>query len=197
MRAYLFPIFIFVIAFIVFSGCSIPEDSDPASMQYVGGGNEGSGDDEGRSSSTDENNHMAILEYYNPHFENPGTIEKFSEAKVAIIETRFLWGPNNNPDIINSIKALNPDIKILGYISAHDTWLRWSESNMEDEPYQASWYQAVRPYWSYTTTGDTMMSWKGKVLVNVLDENCRNAMIDVLAEQWTANSNVSDGVYSF
>ncbi len=137
---------------------------------------------------------MAIVHFTRAGFDDPQTIENYAQADLLVLETSNLWS-NAYPGVLDQIRALNPGIKIVGYVSAHASFLSWAEANASFHPYAAAWYQATLPYWSYSTTGDTMMSWPGKVLLNILDPDCREAMVRVLAEQQAMASNKLDGVF--
>ena len=193
MKKTILPNWLFAIGILFFIGCAVPNEENHPTLGYLGGG--GQEEDNGNRDEPAENNHMAIVEYFNPDFDEPGAFEKYSRAKVLILQPFFLWNRDYDPTVISSIKAFNPDIKILAYISAHATWEHWIDIDEDKYPYQAAWDKATRPYWSYTTTGDTMNSWPGKILINTLEEDARNAMVDVIAEMWTAHGNVFDGVF--
>ena len=141
-------------------------------------------------------NHMAIIEYWGVDFSDPVNIEKYSRANILVVNPYVMWAEGANESAIASMKALNPDLKVIGYFNSQTSWIEWSlDSGPGRGTYENDWANAVQPYWSYTTTGDTMLAWPGKVLVNILDEDCREAMVGVLANHWTAHSNVFDGIF--
>lgn len=140
---------------------------------------------------------VAIVSYAYVDLSDPAQQSAVARAEVFVNEMSYLWSPTQNQGAVAALKSRNPDLKVLGYVNAQTTWLMWG-ANPEVQaanPYGWDWYWATRPYWSYTTTGDTMMSWPGKVVLNILVPACREAMIDVLADHWHAHSNVIDGVY--
>lgn len=141
---------------------------------------------------------MAIVDWSQVDLTDPEKIAEFARADIIALETAYVWRDNLNPGALDEIRALNPDVRIVGYLNAQDSWLAWGNidrSDAENPFYTWEWFQATKPYWSYTTEGDTMLSWPGKVLLNVLDENCRQAMVDVLVDHWSAHDNVLDGFY--
>lgn len=140
---------------------------------------------------------MAVVDWGQVDFSDPKVVADFAQADIIVLETSYLWREWAYSGAIAALKAQNPDVKVVGYISAHASWEIWGEvdRSAEEIPYYSwEWYQATKPYWSYTTTGDTMQSWPGKNLLNVLDPNCRAAMVEVLAQQWTLHENVLDGI---
>lgn len=137
---------------------------------------------------------MAIIHFPAAGFDDPQTIQNYAQADLLVIETSNVWSAAH-PNVLAQIRALNPDITIVGYISAHACFLSWAQANPTTHPYLSSWYEATLPYWSYSTTGDTMLSWPGKVLLNITDPGCRTAMVGVIAEQQSLTSNKLDGVF--
>ena len=140
---------------------------------------------------------LAIVDYYYMDLTVPANQAAVAKAEVYVNEATYLWSPTRNQGAVAALKARNPDLKVLGYVNAQTSWLMWGDDPtlQQTNPYGWDWYQATRPYWSFTTVGDTMMSWPGKVVVNILEPACRTAMIDVLENHWTAHSNELDGVY--
>lgn len=140
---------------------------------------------------------MAIVDFTYMDLTDQANQEAVARARIYVNEMTYLWSPVQNQRAVAALKARNPDLKVIGYVNAQTSWLMWGDDPkmQTTNPYGWDWYQATRPYWSYTTTGDTMMSWPGKVVVNILEPACREAMIDVLAAHWNAHSNVVDGIY--
>lgn len=151
-----------------------------------------------RESSATASGGMAIIDYAFLDLDDPIVASRCAKADILITETSSLWNPTVNVGAIDRLKAMNPRLKVLGYINAHGSWLRWGDDpayDSEKQPYGYDWYVATRPYWSYTTTGDTMMSWTNQVLLNVLDPDCRAAMIAVLASHFNRYDNRLDGFF--
>ncbi|MBU8869999.1 MAG: putative glycoside hydrolase family 15 protein [Gemmatimonadales bacterium] len=141
---------------------------------------------------------MAVVDWGSIDFSDPANLQKFAKADILILETAYLWKEGRDSGAIAGLKALNPDIKILGYINAHGSWESWGEvdrSEAEYPSYMWDWYAKTRDFWSYTTTGDTMMSWPGKILLDFLNPDCRAAMVQVLSDHWYAHENVLDGIF--
>lgn len=175
----------------VVSNPADPQANDGSTPPVTGDDLVPRGGSAGRSS-------IAVIDYGYLDLNDPEVAANVARADIVVLETSTLWAPNGNAGGVAALKAINPDVKVLGYINAHGSWLSWGDTFVTDperQPYGADWYRATRPYWSFTTTGDTMMSWPGKVLLDVLDPDCRAAMIGVIAAHWNAHGNVLDGVF--
>lgn len=142
----------------------------------------------------DDGGHMAIVHYAGMDLTDPGTIEDFARADIVVVQMPYLWSPTTPPDLIDRMKLANPEVKVVGYVNAHAVRLEWAEIG-DAHPFCRDSYELTRPHWSYSTAGDTMMSWPGAVLLDVLDPACRETMVSVLAEHWRSSANVPDGVY--
>lgn len=144
-------------------------------------------------------NVMAIVEYGGGvDFTDPAVIAAYSKARVLVVQAPMMWRDDIYQGAVAELKRANPALKVIGYVNAHSTWTGWGDGTLADpevQHYEVDWDRALRPYWSYSTTGDTMMSWPGKVVVNMLDPGCREAMVQVLADHWTAHSNTLDGIF--
>ncbi|MBK8167103.1 MAG: hypothetical protein IPK64_14280 [bacterium] len=140
---------------------------------------------------------IAVVSYAYLDLDDAAVQAEVARAELLVNEMTYLWSPSRNQGAVAALKARNPELKVLGYVNAQTSWLMWGDDPAVQDvnPYGWDWYHATRPYWSTTTTGDTMMAWPGKVVLNILDPACREAMIDVLADHWQAHSNVVDGVY--
>lgn len=181
----IFLAFLAVLA-LALAGCTVAENTDP---------NDG---DPGPGLSSDYWATTAIVDWGQIDLTDPAEVAKYAQADIVVFETAYLWNGNMNAGGLDAIRELNPDVRIVGYVNAHGSWLRWGEVSRADAtvPYYGwDWFQATKKFWSYTTTGDTMCSWPGKVLLDVLDPACRQAMVDVLAAHWTAHDNVLDGIF--
>jgi hypothetical protein len=140
---------------------------------------------------------VAIVSYAYVDLSSSANQAAVARSELFVNEMTYLWSSSQNQGAVNALKARNPDLKVLGYVNAQTSWLMWGADPAlaASNPYGWDWYQATKPYWSHTTTGDTMMAWPGKVVINILEPACREAMIDVLEDHWEAHSNVVDGIY--
>jgi len=135
-----------------------------------------------------------IMEYGSVDFSNPKVVEEVAKADVYLYHSWYLWGHTVNEElrVVEKLKAINPDLIVLAYVSAKNSVLNWEHSNL---PYQQALYERTLPYWSYTTEGDTLMDWPGKVVLNILDPGCRDAITSTLAEYSQASNNQVDGIF--
>ena len=180
-------IFLLAAAALGMTGCTVAENNEI-----------GSPEDTGIPVSDEYSPTIAIVDWGAVDLTDPAVVQDFAQADFIVLETAYLLNGRRNAGGIAAIKELNPDVRIVGYVSAHASWLSWGDPDADlerSEYYTRDWYEATEPYWSYTTTGDTMCSWPGKVLLNVLDPDCRAAMVGVLADHWTAHDNVLDGIF--
>ncbi len=124
---------------------------------------------------------------------NDQYIEKIAKSNVAVLGLYSLY-QNIEDEIpaLDRIRAINPDIKILGYFLNKTNMLHWE--NSPEGSITRTLYDRTKPYWSYTTTGDTLMNWPGQVILNILDPACREAIYSTLAEFHTNSVNKFDGV---
>ncbi len=183
-------IFLLLAAGLAMAGCTVAEN--PTNQDTA------TGTDPDRDLPEDYWATTAIVDWGQPDLADPVEQQKFARADFVVLETAAVWRDGLNEGALDAIRELNPDIRIVGYVNAHDSWLAWGEGvRSTDQParYATDWYAATREYWSYTTTGDTMFSWPGKVLLNVLDPACRQAIVQVLVDHWSAHSNVLDGIF--
>ncbi len=151
-----------------------------------------------RGGAAPESPRMAIVDYSTMDLSDQEMLAQYARAGIIVTETSAIWCSAQNEGKVADLKSLNPSLKLVGYVNAHGSWLAWGDQPERDpltNSYGWDWYNATKPYWSYTTTGDTMMAWEGQVLLNILNPDCRSAMIQVLADHWHAHSNVLDGVF--
>lgn len=135
---------------------------------------------------------MAIVDYTWLGVPAADVVERYAQADILVLDMANFWSDAITVDVVQALKERNPNIRVIGYVNAHDCWLNWEGSS---NSYFSDWYDATRPYWSYTTEGDTMQAWPGKVLVNILDPACRAAMIGVLADHMDAHPSRIDGLF--
>ena len=141
---------------------------------------------------------MAIMDFETNAFHTREDVERYAQANLLALDASYLWVREENAGAVDRMKALNPDLKVVAYINAHTCWFQWEDRVNPDDPanpYAHDWYTATRPYWVWTTTGDTMSTWPGKVMLNITDSACRTAMIDVIVKYHDVGLNRIDGVY--
>ena len=197
MMRLFFPFLLVIVMGLLFStvGCTPPEETSLVYPEYGSPPGEDPPDSRGGSLASPR---MAIVDYRTIDFSDPETVTDYARAEILVTPASSLWRSDMNLGVASALKAENPDIKIIGYVNAHGSWLRWGDEpdrDPEADPYGWDFYQATKPYWSYTTEGDTMMAWKGQVLLNILNEDCRAAMVGALVDHWYAHDNVFDGIF--
>lgn len=137
---------------------------------------------------------MAIIEYQNP-VNDPDFPAKYAAADLVVFASPLFLGNGQTAGMIDELRALNPRIKVLGYQLAQTSRISAGELGPDSaDPYSYDWYVATRPYWSFTTAGDTLSNWAGQAVLDILDPACRAAMIDVIARYHREGHNRLDGV---
>jgi hypothetical protein len=121
--------------------------------------------------------------------------ERVARADLLTITTRVFWdnGPNEALGIVDVIKSHNPECKVIGYVPAQGIQLFYAD--YPPGSFARQLYDATLPYWSYTTTGDTLMSWPQTVELNVLDEDCRAAIVDTYVNYDGQTATHFDGIF--
>ncbi len=140
---------------------------------------------------------IAIIDWATGDLSSPEAIARYARADLVAFETFYLWVSPRNADVVPRLKALNPDLVVLGYVSAEASWLVWGTGPNPPAPgtYARDWFDATRPYWSYTTEGDTACPWPGQVLLDITDPGCRAGMIDVVRRHQGDQGNELDGIF--
>lgn len=139
-------------------------------------------------------NLVAITDGSSVNWANPAVIEKFSRADLCLIMSSHLWmgGTYENVNAVQQLKALNPDIVVIGYVSVKSAVIAGEFADPDSFWYK--WYHRTAPYFVHTTTGDIAQDWPISRLINVLDPGCRAAMIETVMEMQANSLNVFDGI---
>jgi len=136
---------------------------------------------------------IAITDWSAVNWSLPANWEKYSRADIFLAMAADMWSNQyRNEPVIDRIKSFNPDIKVVGYISAKSAQL--SGASPTANAFWREWYLRTQPYWVRTTTGDTAQDWPGNVVLNILDPACRTAMIETVMEFQATSANKLDGV---
>ena len=137
----------------------------------------------------------AIMDFSAIDWSNPANIEKYSRAGLCQIMAANVWqgGDNGHIDVVGQMRALNPDIKVIGYVSAKSAQL--SGESPSADLFWHEWFLRTRPYWAYTTTGDTVQDWPNTVVINILNPDCRTAMVETIVEFQRNSLNQLDGIF--
>lgn len=136
---------------------------------------------------------IAITDWSAVNWSLPANWEKYSRADVFLAMSADLWSnAYRDEPVIDRIKAHNPDIKVIGYISAKSAQL--SGASPTANAFWREWFVRTQPYWVRTTTGDTAQDWPGNVILNILDPDCRTAMIETIMDFQATSANRLDGI---
>ncbi len=138
---------------------------------------------------------VAITDFSAIDWSQPGNIEKYARADLLQLMGAELWdgGPFADVPVIERMKEINPDLKVVAYVSAKTAQL--SGASPTARRFWHEWYLRTRPFWVYTTLGDTASDFPGNVIINILNPACRDTMIDTIVEFQRASTNRFDGVY--
>lgn len=139
---------------------------------------------------------VAINDWITSDFSAADSFEKYARADIVVLTALYLWGypPNESRRVIEGIKAVNPDCRIVGYVPAKNSKFAWENPN-SPFPFTYTWWQRTRPYWAFTTAGDTLSDWYGNVTLNILEPGCRDAMVSTIVDMQRASNNKFDGVF--
>lgn len=137
----------------------------------------------------------AALHYGEQDWTDEAMIERVSRADLLVLTAADLWdgGANEALHVVDRIKSYNPDCKVIGYVSAKTVRLAW-----ENKPPGSSGrelWDSLRPYWCWTTEGDTLADWYDVVVVNLLDPDCRDAIVSNIEQHQQSSPNHLDGVF--
>jgi len=139
--------------------------------------------------------HVVITDLSAVDWFDPANIQKFSRADLLIVMGANLWMGSSaeNINVIQQMKALNPDLIVLPYVSAKTAKL--SGETADPRSYWSKWWYRTEPYVVYTTEGEIAMDWPVSRLINILDPGCRRVMIETIMEMQEGSLNVFDGLY--
>lgn len=138
---------------------------------------------------------IAALDYQIGDLNDPAVLAKYSRADVLVVQCDQFWGRASFSGRMDLLRASNPDLKIIGYFRSKVVKTQWGEVAREAQTYNYDLYQASLPYWSHTTTGDTVTDWPGAVLFDYTDPAARAAMLEVFMSYQNASTEKFDGVY--
>lgn len=139
--------------------------------------------------------HMAVINLAAVDWSDPQNFDKFSRTDLLIITGSDLWNGATHAGlpIVQELKARNEDLVIVGYVSGFSAKLYAADPN--SSAYWHDWFVRTRPYWAWTTEGDTAQTWPDNVVINITEPGCRAAMIETIIEYQTTSFNQLDGVY--
>jgi len=123
------------------------------------------GNDTSDNSSSYPN--RALL-HWSPYVEwDRSMIEEAAESKIAVFPIEYCFSPNAG-EVIGEMKAINPEIKIIGYRLLLGAGIPFSDTATvhSHTPYQIDFYNFSKDHWAWTTTGDTLSGWPGNISLN-------------------------------
>ena len=137
---------------------------------------------------------VAITDFSSVNFNEPGVIETFARADLVQLRGAPLWrgGTFGEVPVIDRMKEINPDIKVVAYVSSKVAAL---EEPVGGDEFYREWYLRTSPYFVYTTAGSIAQDWYTSRLINVLDPECRRIMVSMITEYQNTSVNRFDGIY--
>jgi hypothetical protein len=170
-------------------GCANP--GEPVDTAYVGGGSRG-GDDPVPPPLGDQFLKNVVYDSNLGDLNDPEILAAATRGNLLIVDgNRFFGQPGVNEDLA-LIRATNPDIKVIGFFRNKTVRLDWEGAY---NSYNADLFEASKPYWSYTTTGDTLQDWPKIANFSPLTAESRRAMLDVFVQYQDEAVNKLDGVF--
>ena len=121
-------------------------------------------------------------------------LEEMARTDLLVLTGALLWGEPGveGQDMLQRIRRHNPDIRILAYVLAKNVDIRGENST---HPYFRDRFDRLRPYWCWTTEGDTLQDWDYRVVVNLLEPACRAEVVDIIVDWQRQSTNKFDGVF--
>ncbi len=138
----------------------------------------------------------AINDWMSIDWTVPGQFEKYARADLVVLTPNYLWGNplNESLHVIDRIKAINPDCRVIGYVLGKTSMLNWENSGA-NLPFCQAWFDRTRPFWVSTTLGDTLMDWPGQPVIDITNPACREAMVRTIVEFQRNSNNKFDGIF--
>jgi hypothetical protein len=126
---------------------------------------------------------------------DPAVMAKYARADIIITQPDRFWGRPGLEQNMALLRAANPHVKIIGFFRSKCVRQEWADYDPSVQSFDRALYEAARPYFSYTTTGDTLQDWPGVALFDFTNPAARRAMLDVLVSYQQSSSAKLDGVY--
>ena len=163
------------------TGCSSPGNPDDPDSTFLSG--------------DDGSLRIAALDYQVGDLNDPAELAKYTRADILIVQPDQFWGRSELEGRLAPLRAAKPELKIIAYFRSKAIRTSWEANPRESQTYIYDLYQAAKPYWSYTTAGDTLMDWPGAVIFDYTNPAARQAMLDVFVTYQRTSSNKFDGVF--
>jgi hypothetical protein len=126
---------------------------------------------------------------------DPAVMAKYARADIIITQPNMFWGHPGLEQNMALLRAANPHVKILGFFRSKCVRQEWADCDPAQQSYLRELYEAARPYFSYTTTGDTLQDWPQVALFDFTNPAARRAMLDIFVAYQQSSPAKLDGVY--
>jgi len=139
--------------------------------------------------------YVVITDFSRVDWSEPTNFELYSRADLLFLMGSTLWngGIHGTTSVISELKSLNPNLKILGYVSVKSAQL--SGASPWADLFWQEWLTRTLPFVAFTTVGDTASDFPGNVIINILEEGCRDAIVETIVEFQENSLNQFDGIY--
>jgi len=138
---------------------------------------------------------IAALDFSLEDLTDPAEMAKYTRADIVIVQCDQFWGRPSFEGRMALLRAAKPELKIIGFFRSKGIKTEWGLQARELQSYNYDLYQASKPYWCSTTTGDTLMDWPEAVVYDYTNPAARKAMLDVYLHYNNSSSNKFDGMY--
>ncbi len=173
-------------------GCANP--GEPEEFLYDGGGSNRGDDDPQPPPESDQFLKNVVFDSHLGDLNDPEVLAAATRGDLLITDCSRFWGNEGRNEDLALLRATNPDLKIVGFFRNKTVRLSWGlESNTNT--YNSELYEASKPYWSYTTTGDTLQDWPHIANFNPIIPEARQAMLDIFVRYQNESQHKLDGVY--
>ena len=176
-----------LVSMLALAACTMPADPEPLTPEY--------GDRSSPPVEPDPTLQYAALDFQIGDLTDPEVMARYARVDLLITDPARFWDGGGHAEDIALLKAANPDLKIIGFFRSKCVRLEWAGLSAEDNPYCRALYEASRPYWAMTTTGDTAQDWTGVALFDFTNPAARRAMLDVFVAQQESSPYKLDGVH--
>jgi hypothetical protein len=151
--------------------------------------------DRGEVTVPDGSLRIAALDYGIYRYDDPEVMASIARADLLVADCVEFWRPGASGNELDLIRALNPEIKIVGYFKPKSIPLRWGNWVEVENSYRGAMFQTSQPYWCSTTTGDTLQDWPGVAVYDFTNPQARQEMLEVFVHFQTTSGNKFDGVF--
>ncbi len=187
-------IILFLLIVTVIGACTSPvsQETSPQSTEVPSGGISDPGTLVGEA---DKSVPIVVFDSGIGNMSNPELMPSLLNADIFITDPSHFWGRSEYAEKLSLIRAANPKLKVLGFFRTKCVRTDWAELDHEQNAYNQELYQAARPYFSYTTRGDTLSDWPGVANFNFIDPAARQAMLAIFKKYQDYSGAPLDGVY--